>query len=145
MIAGEDASARAVAALDRIGEAVVDAGVDDQRRESAGTQLTLDGREERPDQTPPAIGGVDQHVVQSRASREPSGRGDRETDEAVLRDEGPHGGAARRDLPAHLGARKGARTPLLSFELEHPLAESPPRRVPPGRDGDGGVANARRR
>jgi len=40
----EDASARAVAALDRIGEAVVDAGVDDQRRESAGTQLTLDGR-----------------------------------------------------------------------------------------------------
>jgi hypothetical protein len=98
----DDGRALTVAALDRIGETVLDARVDLELAKPPTYELALDRGEERPDQPTSAVGRVDEDIEQSCATLGPRGSGDRETDQGRPVPRRADDGIAVRDLPAHL-------------------------------------------
>jgi len=81
VIALDDRRPGPVAALDRIGEAILDAGVDLELRDPPRDESALDAGDERPHQTASPVVGSDEHVEEARPTLPPFGSGDRETDQ----------------------------------------------------------------
>jgi hypothetical protein len=122
MVPLDHRGARSITALHVVGEAVLDAGVDVQLANPASEELALDRRDERPDETPPAIRRIDQHVQQARAAFGPRRSCDRESDQGRSVPGRHHDGVRVGRLPPHLARGERARTPLLALELQHPRA-----------------------
>jgi hypothetical protein len=129
MIRFEDRRARPVAALDPVCESVLDTRIDVEIGESTRRELVLDFREERPDQTVPAAARIDEDVEEASASAGPGRPGDGETDQRLTVPERSDNSARIRQLTADLARRERARTPLVPFELQHPLTDASPGRI----------------
>jgi hypothetical protein len=97
-----------VAALDRIGETIVDASVDLELVDATREKLALELGEKRPDQATAAIGGVDEHVEKARASVAPGGSGNGEADEERTVPGRRDDRVAVHRLPAHLASGERA-------------------------------------
>ena len=102
MVTLDDGGALSVAALDRIGETVLDPRVDLELAKPATYELALHSCEEWPDQATSAVGRVDEDIEQSRATFGPRGPGDRETDQGRPVPRRADDRLAVRDLPTHL-------------------------------------------
>jgi len=126
--------ARSITPLDVVGKAVFHPRIDVELTYPSSEQLALHPGDERPHQTLPAVGGIDQHVQKARAALGPSRSPDRESDKSRTVPGRHHDRIAVRRLPAHLARGKRPFPPLLALELEHPRAELTPR---PGIERDG--------
>ena len=133
----DDQGARSVATLERVGESVIDSRVDVEVRETARRELALDCRDERPDQASPAVTRIDKDVEETRPSARPARPRDGEAEQRLAIPERSDHGVRIRHLTAHLARRERARTPLGTFQLEHPSADPPPGRLPRSEQLDG--------
>ncbi|HEX9267880.1 MAG TPA: hypothetical protein VF965_10380 [Candidatus Limnocylindria bacterium] len=88
--------------LEVVGKTVIDAGIDIELTNPASEELALDRRDERPDETLPAIRRIDQHVEQARAAFRPRRSRDGESDQRRAVPRGHHHGVPVGDLPSHL-------------------------------------------
>src|SRR5256885_15950970 len=102
MVPLDPLGARSIAALDVVGEAVVDAGIDVELANPTSEKLALDPRDEGPDETLPAVRGIDQHIEQADATGGPRRPRDREPDELRTVPGRHHNGIPVHRLPPHL-------------------------------------------
>jgi len=100
--------ARSIAPLHVVGKAVLDARIDVELAYASSEELALDRGDERPHQTLPAVGGIDQQVQKGDAARGPRRSGHREPDKGRPVRRRHHDGIAIRCLPPHLALGEGA-------------------------------------
>lgn len=129
MVRRDDERARSIATQSRVREPILDTRVNVQVQVSAGRELGLDTRDQRPHQTAATVTGVDQNIEQARATARPGRPRDGEADQCFAIPERADHRVRVRYLPPHLAGGEGPRAPLGTFELEHPSTDPPPARI----------------
>jgi hypothetical protein len=127
MVRCDHVGATAVLALDRVGEAVVDSGIDVHASDAAKAEFAFHKAEHPPDEPAPAGRRLDEDVVQQCVAARPTGTRDREADQAApapeSRDDRPRVG----ELVPHLALGERAASPLRTLERQRALADALPR------------------